>query len=146
LFNLMEEAKNALITLQGQSRTAVEGLLEKISRENHQLEKLETVLRDMKQVLKQQQQANNRLETQIASLQKELFAEESITDDEAMSRLRCDVATMSPQELLQHIDFLARKVVEETQRTQRLQLTIQQLQQGIKLLSQKLDEILQNSS
>lgn len=120
--------------------------MEKISRENHQLEKLETVLRDMKQVLKQQQQANNRLETQIASLQKELFAEESITDDEAMSRLRCDVATMSPQELLQHIDFLARKVVEETQRTQRLQLTIQQLQQGIKLLSQKLDEILQNSS
>jgi hypothetical protein len=47
--------------------------LDKISQENNELEKLEMVLRDMKQVLKEQKQANQQLMNNFVNLQKELF-------------------------------------------------------------------------
>lgn len=47
--------------------------MDKISQENNELEKLEMVLRDMKQVLKEQKQANQQLMNNFVILQKELF-------------------------------------------------------------------------
>jgi hypothetical protein len=47
--------------------------LDKISQENNELEKLEMVLRDMKQVLKEHKQANLKLMKDFVSVQKGLF-------------------------------------------------------------------------
>jgi hypothetical protein len=56
------------------------------------------------------------------------------------------LSTMSPQDLLDYIRLLCRKILQEQQRKQQLESTIQQLEEGIQLLTQKVNEIVLHSS
>jgi hypothetical protein len=63
-------------------------------------------------------------------------------DDEVMTRLlRQDFSTMTQEQLLEHIEFLTRKIFEEQQLKQQLQFTVQQLQEDVQLLTQKVNEL-----
>jgi hypothetical protein len=63
-------------------------------------------------------------------------------DDEGLTRLqRQDFSTMTQEQLLEHIEFLTRKIFEEQQLKQQLKSTVQQLQQGVQLLTEKVNEL-----
>ncbi len=65
----LESIKKALITLQSQTKTAVDGMLKRLDAQNKERSKLEFVMRDMKRCLKEEQQHRELLQSDIKILQ-----------------------------------------------------------------------------
>jgi DNA-binding transcriptional MerR regulator len=65
----LESIKKALIMLQQQTKTAVDGMLKRLDAQNKERSKLEFVMRDMKRCLKEEQQHREILQSDIKILQ-----------------------------------------------------------------------------